>query len=511
MIPGLTAKQLLYLNLLLDTICWTILLPALPGIQTQLGISTISMGSISSLFSTVTFITGTVLGNLADSIGRFKMLRASLAVQLAGHLLILLALCFGSPLLFVLSRCVHASCKCAMVVSQAILHDISPLGQNLKDLGTLLAFSNIAFVIGPTVGGYLFALSPFLPSQLSAFIAVCGILLLYSTQWKLREEYRYDETLSHSSAGIACGLGASSQDEESNDVEANAAASSSASSSSSSSQETKSLTHFLHIKFAFQIGNSLFEALMPLHAQQQLGLSSTTIGAVLSWGGALSVFTNLFVLRRLGDFGPHLEDLLPVLAICMGVGLTLWALSSHVILLVLAASIITLSANVFLGVLQTLLGQILRNADSSQGSRSQHRVHSEGDLRVLQLSASSAAHPAPSLWTSLASIRPPSPTSIASSSSSTSSTSASVFGLSSTADRAARILSPLLGSVLWEQFGVMGLVALAMGVSAYCLLLLRGPATPAMPPAVEKLVAAVVHSVQTKLVAWRFVRIKKTE
>lgn len=441
----ISSKYLLYINLLLDSICWSILIPSLPGMNNSLGLSTLSVGSITSLVSMLTFFTGIVQGRIADSIGRFKMLRLSLCTQLVGHLLILVALRWRSSLLFTVARCIPALCKCGMVVSQAVLHDISSPSENVSNLATLLAFSNIAYIIGPCLGGVLYAYNELLVSRLACLICVGSILLLYTTEWAMAREFGYQDTAHpHEEA----------TDEPSEHVKP--------------FSTTTSLYHLLHVKFAFQLGNTLFEAFLPQHSTAMLRLTSTSIGLILAWSGILSALTNLFVLKQLDmhSMGNWLTPL--VIGLCSG--LALWAISTSMWPLLLAVSVITVASNMFLGILQ---GMIALASPSARGKGLSH-LRSEGDLRALDLHRTTSLYTvtAPSIEEGI----PPPPMS----NKLARSGSGAVYGLSSTADRAARIVSPLLGGLLLERFGPVGLVGMAIGVLCYCLALLHASAVMQM-------------------------------
>lgn len=505
-----SSKYLLFTNLLLDSICWSVLIPALPGMHKSLGLSTITVGSISSLVSTLTFVTGVAQGRLADSLGRFRMLRLSLLTQLVGHLIMITSLHFKSSTLFILARCIQASCKCAMVVSQAILHDISQRGEKIKNLATLLAFSNIAYIIGPTLGGQLYAWNEYYPSEAASVMVVVAILLLHHTESALAKEFSYRDSTHLTQASNSDKKSTAKAGGEKEGV-----------------PNRSSLFHYLHLKFAFQIGNALFESLLAQHSQAMMGLTSGALGLVLSWTGVASAMTNLFILKALARWEDHdLARCLSPLSVMLGLGLTLWALARSLSLLMVAVSLITVSSNIFLGILQGLISHAQTPlassssaaipAASSWSSVVAEGVHSESsgeetppspekcaassseeiasleesvsrkllslaserDLRTSMLTASQLLESDPSSMKEEDEVRNKSERNSGSKKGSRSS-SGTVYGLSSTADRAARIVSPLVGSVLLERYGSLGLVYMAGTVLLYCLSLLHlSPSAP---------------------------------
>jgi MFS family permease len=470
----------LYLNLLLDSICWSLLIPTLPGIHTSIGISNIAVGSISSLVSTVTFLTGTVQGSIADRIGRFTMLRLSLLSQIVGHLILLLSLRTKSFYLFVLGRVIQACCKSGMVVSQALLHDLSH-NDSLQNLGKLIACSNIAYIIGPMLGGQLYIYNELLPSRLAALVALGALGILHIAEQTVEKEYSYtDKSLTRKLSSN--NISANTDMNRHSTISTSKSISDSATGASTlTSLQSAPIYHFLHLKFAFQIGNSLFEALLPQYSAMTLGLTSRSIGGILSYAGLLSVLSNIYILPALPR-GHLLDVLLVILVLALGLGLTLWALARDLFVLLTAVSIISVASNLFLSIVQGMLSAAQRlqegsstvttGSGSSSGKTSNTITSDDPPLPKAFCEYSSEEEDIHTTTISSSTTIRSVSSRVTTTTASTNAKSGAVYGLSSTADRAARILSPILGTVLLEQFGSMGLVYIAVSTLVYCLVLL---------------------------------------
>lgn len=218
--------------------------------------------------------------------------------------------------LFVLARCIPALFKCCMVVSQAFLFDIESREENkVSNLGTLYACSNLAFIIGPLIGGFCISRSVYQPNMVGCVLSAMELAML--TLMRDLPKKKKVEGMHHnrSANSVAFTDALTPIDSNSN------------SNSPSLFSLPPALTHLLHVKFAFQLSNSLFEALFPQHGRSQFGLSGYATGLLFSLSGGLSAVTNMFVLKRV--LGVHkVERFLPLCVAATGMGLLVWALWS---------------------------------------------------------------------------------------------------------------------------------------------------------------------------------------
>lgn len=517
---------------------WGMLIPVLPGLHLEMQLTTVTIGSITSIVSMIVFLSGAVQGKIADMIGKVAMLRLSVLSQLLGMILMFLAIRLRSVTLFILARCVPACCKCGMVVSQAFLCELRSANDKdgVKDIGRLIAFSNIAYILGPILGGFLYTFCPDAIYVAGIVFNVCSLCLLsLLASWT-------SSNLNHSLIKPILAVQPAS----------------------SATEGTTKLLRYLHIKFAFQLGNTLFEALFAQHAMTSFRLSSSSTGLLLGWCGLLSALTNIFLLPFVSSPKKKEEEekrVLPALTAALALGLSLWATSDGGTIAIFASSLVTIASNLFLCLLQGLIAQtqrksggvISRPRSRSPPNTSLSNMDDSGSatIKAKKMSVSSSNSQYQQMQplddpivSSCSSRRARSESFSAPSSSSTSpimtnsdsitnsidistamalrrrqgkrrsgsedldangrqrssnpnanvalslvrSTSTSpnasssgcngdggmgaVMGLSSTADRAARIVSPALGSLLAAKMGSAGLVLYSCLACLYCFVLL---------------------------------------
>lgn len=470
-------KGLLFLNIVLDSIGWSMILPALPAIHHKLQLSTVAIGYLASTISVVVFLSGAIQGKLTEYVGTLPMLRLSAFAQIVGHMLMLLSLYYQSLFVFVMARCAPALFKSGMVVSQAILYDLTADGSpddSLRDFGTLFAFSNLAYIIGPVMGGLLYTLSETAPFYFGILTSCLGLVVM----WLIEQTgYKGPEANSKAIAGPA------SPAQTFDDVKP---------------AMGYSLYHMLHLKFAYQVGNTLFESLFAQHCKNMMDLSSANIGYLLGYCGTLSAISNLYILRYFIQRG-NTEALLPALIFSLGIGLCIWAVCTSIMWLLCAVSIITIASNLFLSILQNQIAHSQTSQKRENDVLERNDIefdHASNDVEssvpTLTLRKMSHHEGRSTLANSPLEHRNGSPSkklekfdfhtvkttflelfSGGSSRGAKGKKSAGVvFGLSSTADRAARIVSPLFGTFFFDWFGPVGLSYMSVLVTAYCLVLL---------------------------------------
>jgi hypothetical protein len=205
-----------------------------------------------------------------------------------------------------------------MVVSQAFLFDIESRQEDLKssELGTLYAYSNLAFIIGPFLGGISVSRSIYYPSMLGCVLSVVELLTLTAMT---------DLPARNRKSSISNTEYPDSTDR----TDYTTGSYSSHHTSSAHSSIPSKLTHLLHVKFACQLSTSLFEALFPQHGRSQFGLTGYTTGLLFSLSGALSGFTNMYLLRPVLASTLRVEDQLLLCMAATASGLFVWALCSN--------------------------------------------------------------------------------------------------------------------------------------------------------------------------------------
>ena len=133
-----------------------------------------------------------------------------------------------------------------------------------------------------------------------------------------------------------------------------------------------SLSYLLHIKFAFQISNTIYETLFAQHLQQRLQATPEQLGWMMSTIGLQAAFVNGLVVPRLISNERNSNWVLLIVC-CLGqtAGTVLWALALSIHSSFAGAVIIALCSNIFLSILQGMLGSApqVGGAGSKKGGR----------------------------------------------------------------------------------------------------------------------------------------------
>ena len=134
------------------------------------------------------------------------------------------------------------------------------------------------------------------------------------------------------------------------------------------SSSRPSLFYLLHVKFAFQISNTIYESLFAQHLQQRLRATPEQLGWMMSAVGLQAALVNGMVVPRLISNERDSNWVLLILcSVGQMAGTVLWALALSLHSSFAGAVIIGLSSNVFLSLLQGMLGT--SRGSSSSGNR----------------------------------------------------------------------------------------------------------------------------------------------
>eukprot|EP01038_Epipyxis_sp_PR26KG_P004113 gene4113-5863_t len=474
-------KRILFVSAMVDTIGWSIVLPTLPGLHSRLNISNINISFISSSISIVTFFGGIFQGKLSDSIGRIRMLQLSAISQLLGHLLVLGAIYFNSIELYILGRILPAMFKCGMVVSQAYLIDIDDnvsIKENIgKDMSTLVAFTNLAFIIGPIFGGFAYNFFPFLPFSCGIFISFLNLILLHILQTQapnnplLVTSSNNNNIQTDSSICDKEGLIGNSMQSSSNMIVMPSSGNSVGNvykriSAAAKQQQNERFLNYLHVKFSFQISNTLFEALLPQHAKNQLQLSESYIGGLLGYTGALSAISNGFIIKKI-LLNENPSQFLLILSIVTALGLYIWVVSFRLAGLIFSVTIVTISSNLFLGIIQYLITKELQYSKTESSLKVADRSYEDSGI----IEGKTLANESKSIFNKLFDSNQQNSKHSSSSKSLQNKKIGMKFGMMSAVDRAAKIIAPLIGGILFERYSNNGLLLLVFFAFLYCFVL----------------------------------------
>lgn len=142
-------------------------------------------GFIISIYMFCWFFGAAFLGDLSDQIGRKKSLMICLVGAFGGYLASAFAVVLNSCLLLIIGRIIAGFTAGSQSIAQAAIVDISEPEHKARNLGLILFFSSLGFIVGPMIGGILSTstLIPWfnyaVPFYFAAAISFLNAVLLY--------------------------------------------------------------------------------------------------------------------------------------------------------------------------------------------------------------------------------------------------------------------------------------------------------------------------------------------
>lgn len=163
-----------------DVVAYSIAVPVLPDLGRKLGASPTMIGFLFASFGVTLFCVSIPMGAVSDRLGRRKPLLAGLAGLAAAS--VLLAVANSLPLLFIARLAQGAADAVTWVVGFALLADLYEQSERGRASGIVMAGSGFAFMIGPSIGGWLYEIGgvrlPFLIVAAMAMAAALALLWL---------------------------------------------------------------------------------------------------------------------------------------------------------------------------------------------------------------------------------------------------------------------------------------------------------------------------------------------
>lgn len=162
-----------------EVLGWSLILPFLPYLATDLGAIPFIVGSILATFALCQFISAPIIGKLSDKFGRKPLLLLSQFSTVLGFLI----LGFADSLFMVfLSRIVDGLLGSNMTLSRAYLGDIvrnEDKKTQTKSFGYMSTAFGMGFFVGPAIGGFLATIDYSIPSFLAAGISGITLFMIY--------------------------------------------------------------------------------------------------------------------------------------------------------------------------------------------------------------------------------------------------------------------------------------------------------------------------------------------
>ena len=251
----------------------SLIFPVMPFIRNAYHFSAFDMGMMSSLFALVQFVASPIVGRISDQTGRKPMLVWGLVVFALAEFVFAAT---SKLWLFDLSRAVDGLSAAMFVpTSMALAADITTRDQRAKVIGWLSAAFSGGLMLGPGLGGLLANISYKTPfwvagvlGLISALIAMIALPADDKEEFQSKTERPADELAESSWA-----------------------------------QMKKMLTPALVVLFIMILvsafGLAGFESIYSLYVNQVHHFDLTTIAAVLTVNGVLSLILQVFLFDRL--------------------------------------------------------------------------------------------------------------------------------------------------------------------------------------------------------------------
>ena len=172
------AIPFILLTVLIDSIGFGIIIPALPRLLIEVGQLTLAGatrvgGWLALTYALVQFLAGPAVGNLSDRFGRRKVLLGALAGYAIDYALLSLA---NTLPLFFLGRALAGLFGATYGPCQAALADITPPADRARVFGYVGAAFGIGFIVGPVIGGLLGSFGHRVPFMVAAGLAAANFL-----------------------------------------------------------------------------------------------------------------------------------------------------------------------------------------------------------------------------------------------------------------------------------------------------------------------------------------------
>ena len=180
-----------FITLLNDRLSETIILPLIPKLNTNFGISTVILGLLIGTYPFAQFTFAPLIGAISDKYGRKPIIIVCVAGSVIGLGLFAFSIHLwnanlpiwqgGTPLILGLlfgARIIDGASGGTASTAAAILADISTPENRAKTFGIIGAAFGLGFIIGPLIGGLLTNISFSLPALIGTLFAIFNLLIV---------------------------------------------------------------------------------------------------------------------------------------------------------------------------------------------------------------------------------------------------------------------------------------------------------------------------------------------
>lgn len=171
----------MYLVVFLDITGIALVVPLIPSLAKQMGMSNTAYGLVTSFYGLAQILSCPLMGALSDVRGRKIVFLVSLVGAAIAYALFGISARISSVVLLCMSRILVGIVKQTMTISTAFVTDYSTAEERTPALAYLYAITNIAFMLGAASGGILSSVlgSVIIPAFGSAVLYVIAFILCF--------------------------------------------------------------------------------------------------------------------------------------------------------------------------------------------------------------------------------------------------------------------------------------------------------------------------------------------
>lgn len=166
----------LFLTIFTSLIGFGIIIPLLPSYGQNLGANPWEIGWLFASYSLAQLLSGPILGELSDRVGRRPILIASLFGTAISF--VMLAQAQSLAMLFA-ARILDGLSGGNISIARAYLADITPPENRARAFGIIGVAFGLGFICGPMLGGLFFQISLSAPAWLAAGLSVVAMLMAF--------------------------------------------------------------------------------------------------------------------------------------------------------------------------------------------------------------------------------------------------------------------------------------------------------------------------------------------
>lgn len=170
-----------FMTIFLDLVGFGMFIPILPSVARNLNASSAEAAYLSTIFSLGTLLSVLVLGRMSDSLGRRKILIATLLLSIVSQGITGFAPQFNSYALLLLIRFLAGIAAGNISVAQAAIADITPAHERARSMVIIGIAFGAGFALGPAIGALItmfFKDNPIMPIAMTAVALNLANLLL---------------------------------------------------------------------------------------------------------------------------------------------------------------------------------------------------------------------------------------------------------------------------------------------------------------------------------------------